>query len=113
MAHDPSQPVPRFAELSLPALEANYGTYLRTLRLLVAQGYSLLRIQRSLCWIRLQHLHQGLPGKYREPDLLYQELRANVHGGPRRTRAARAGGTCGGRIRRRTRSPGSAGMTQG
>lgn len=101
MPRDRSEPLPRFAELSVAALEANYGTYLRTLRLLVKQGYSLLKVQRSLCWIRLQHLHQGLPGKYPEPDWLYRQLQANGHGGPRRTRAARAGGIGGGRIRRK------------
>ncbi len=101
MARERSQPVPRFAKLSLAALEANYATYLGTLRLLVQQGYSLSRVQRTLCWIRLQHLHQGLSGKYCEPDELYWQLRGYVHGGPRRTRAARAGGIGGGRIRRR------------
>lgn len=101
MARDRSQPIPRFAELSLAALEANYATYLRTLRLLVQQGYSLSRVQRTLCWLRLQHLHQGLPATYGEPDELYRQLRACVHGGPRRTRAARAGGIGAGRIRRR------------
>lgn len=101
MARERSQPVPRFAKLSLAALEANYATYLGTLRLLVQQGYSLSRVQRTLCWIRLQHLHQGMPGTYSEPDVLYRQMGACGHGGPRRTRAARAGGIGGGRIRKR------------
>ena len=101
MALERSQPVPRFATLSLAALEANYATYLGTLRLLVQQGYSLSRVQRTLCWIRLQHLHQGLPGTYSEPDELYRQMGTYGHGGPRRTRAARAGGIGVRRVRKR------------
>jgi hypothetical protein len=65
--------------MTIGELEASYSTYCKALRLLIREGRSLARIQRTVCWQRLESLHRCLPGQYRDPDYLYFLLRREVN----------------------------------
>lgn len=64
--------------LTIGELEANYSLYCKALRLLLLEGRSLARIQRTLCWERLAILHSCLPNRYRAPDYLAALLRREI-----------------------------------
>jgi hypothetical protein len=57
--------------LTLGQLEAGYPLYCKALRMLVVEGLSLARIQRTLCWSRLEMLHLAMPRQYRDPVMHY------------------------------------------
>jgi hypothetical protein len=61
--------------VTIGELEANYFLYCKALRLLIREGRSLKKIQRTVCWHRLELLHQCLPGRYKDPDYLHLKLR--------------------------------------
>lgn len=64
--------------LTIGELEANYSLYCKALRMLIREGRSLVKIQRTVCWQRLETLHQCLPSQYREPAYLYALLRREL-----------------------------------
>jgi hypothetical protein len=66
-------------DVTIGELEANYPLYCKALRLLVREGRTLGRIQRTVCWHRLQTLHQCLPGQYKDPDHLFLLLRRELN----------------------------------
>ena len=78
---DPTVPASASERLTIGELEASYSTYCKALRLLIREGRSLARIQRTVCWQRLECLHRCLPGQYREPAYLYLLLRREIGGG--------------------------------
>ena len=47
--------------LTIGELEANYSLYCKAMRLLIIEGRSLKKIQRTVCWQRLEILHNCLP----------------------------------------------------
>lgn len=57
--------------LTLGQLEAGYPLYCKALRMLVVEGLSLARIQRTVCWSRLEMLHLAMPRQYRDPVMHY------------------------------------------
>ena len=63
------------ASLTIAELEANYSLYCKALRLLIQEGKTLLKIQRTVCWSRLESLHHCYPGRYKAPDYLYFLIR--------------------------------------
>ena len=63
----PAVPAPK---LTIGELEANYSLYCKALRLLIREGKSITKIRRTVCWQRLEILHNCLPGHYRDPDYL-------------------------------------------
>lgn len=67
-----SRPVP---SLTIGELEANYSLYCKALRLLIREGKSIAKVRRTVCWQRLEILHNCLPGQYREPDYLFALLK--------------------------------------
>lgn len=69
---------PERSTLTIGELEAGYSLYCKALRLLIQEGRSLGRIQRTVCWQRLAQLHTCLPGQYRDPEHLYFLLRRQV-----------------------------------
>lgn len=69
---------PAAPALTIGELEANYPTYCKALRLLIREGKSLAKVRRTVCWERLQTLHNCLPGRYREPGYLYALLSREV-----------------------------------
>lgn len=64
--------------LTIGELEANYSLYCKALKLLLLEGRSLPRIQRTVCWERLAILHTCLPNRYRAPDYLAALLRREI-----------------------------------
>ena len=68
-------PGPQKSSVTIGELEAGYSLYCKALRLLIREGRSLSKIQRTVCWQRLAQLHDCLPGQYRDPDYLYLLLR--------------------------------------
>ena len=77
---DPAVPSPSGERLTIGELEASYSTYCKAMRLLIREGRSLARIQRTVCWQRLECLHRCLPGQYRDPGYLYLLLRREICG---------------------------------
>jgi hypothetical protein len=78
---EPTTTTPDPAErssLTIGELEAGYSLYCKALRLLIQEGRSLGRIQRTVCWQRLAQLHTCLPSQYRDPEHLYFLLRRQV-----------------------------------
>ena len=67
-------------KITIGELEANYSLYCKAMRLLLREGKSINKIRRTVCWQRLEILHNCLPGQYRDPDylctLLARELKA-------------------------------------
>jgi len=53
--------------------------YCKALRMLIREGRSLTKIQRTVCWDRLHLLHQSLPGQYKDPDYLYALLKRELN----------------------------------
>ena len=85
MSPSPRQPIAAVPSASagtvtIGELEANYSMYCKAMRLLIREGRSLNKIQRTVCWQRLECLHRCLPGQYRDPDYLYLLLRREVSG---------------------------------
>jgi hypothetical protein len=68
----------RVPATTIGELEANYSMYCKALRMLIREGRSLTKIQRTVCWDRLNLLHQSLPGQYKDPDYLYALLKREL-----------------------------------
>jgi hypothetical protein len=64
--------------LTIDKLEANYPLYCRALRILIREGKSLKKVQRTFCWSKLTLLHQTLPRTYRDPQHLYYLLSREI-----------------------------------
>jgi hypothetical protein len=60
--------------LTIAKLEASYPLYCKALRRLVEEGASLERVQRTVCWERLEILHRSLPRQYRNPQTHFTML---------------------------------------
>jgi hypothetical protein len=66
-------------DVTIGELEANYSMYCKALRLLVREGRTLRKIQRTVCWHRLEQLHQCLPSQYKDPNHLFLLLRRDLN----------------------------------
>jgi hypothetical protein len=64
--------------ITIAQLEASYPAYCKALRMLVRDGLSLSKIQRTVCWDRLQLLHTTLPRQYRDPLVHYAMVKRDV-----------------------------------
>lgn len=64
--------------ITIAQLEAGYPAYCKALRLLVRDGLSLNKIQRTVCWDRLQLLHTTLPRQYRDPLVHYAMVKRDI-----------------------------------
>lgn len=69
---------PAAPAITVAQLEASYPAYCKALRMLVQDGISLNKIQRTVCWDRLQLLHTTLPRQYRDPVLHYAMVKRDV-----------------------------------
>jgi len=56
--------------ITIGELEANYHLYCKALKMLVNEGRSNKKIQRTVCWDRLAILHNCLPRRYKPPAYL-------------------------------------------
>lgn len=66
------------AGLRISELEAQYPMYCKAMRLLVRDGASLAKVQRTICWQRLSLLHTSLPRQYRDPAMLFFNLQREL-----------------------------------
>jgi hypothetical protein len=48
------------------------------MKMLIAENRSLKKIQRTVCWSRLDTLHHCLPRRYKPPHYLYAQLRRDL-----------------------------------
>ena len=64
--------------ITIAQLEASYPAYCKALRMLVQDRISLAKIQRMVCWDRLQLLHATLPRQYRDPVVHYAMVKRDV-----------------------------------
>jgi len=64
--------------LTIGHLEASYSTYCKALRILIRDGYALDKIKRTVCWERLQMLHDAMPRQYRDPVVHYGMLKRHL-----------------------------------
>ena len=77
-----SSPTSTFtSSLSIGELIANYSLYCKALRILVREGITVEKARRTVCWTRLQTLHQSLPREYRAPEQLFFLLRRELQSG--------------------------------
>ncbi|MEY2644093.1 MAG: hypothetical protein RLZZ124_1500 [Cyanobacteriota bacterium] len=60
--------------ITIGELEANYQLYCKALKMLITEKRSLNKIQRTVCWNKLEILHNCLPRHYKSPDYLYAQL---------------------------------------
>lgn len=64
----------RKPSITIGELEANYQLYCKALRMLIAERRTLNKIQKTVCWGRLQTLHHCLPKHYKSPEYLYAQI---------------------------------------
>jgi hypothetical protein len=62
------------ASITIGELEANYQLYCKALKMLIAEKRTLNKIQRIVCWGRLEILYHCLPRHYKSPQYLYVQL---------------------------------------
>ena len=62
------------ASITIGELEANYQLYCKALKMLISEKRTLNKIQRTVCWARLETLHHCLPRHYKSPHYLYTQL---------------------------------------
>ena len=63
------------SSLSVGELEAQYPLYCKAMRILVRDGVTINKARRTVCWQKLEILHNCLPRQYREPEQLYMHLK--------------------------------------
>ena len=62
------------SSLCVGELEAQYPLYCKAMRILVRDGVTINKARRTVCWQKLEILHNCLPRQYREPEQLYMHL---------------------------------------
>lgn len=65
--------------LTTAELEASFPLYLKALRILVREEKPLEKIKGSVCWRRLESLHQALPNYYKDPNQLYFHIKRDIY----------------------------------
>ena len=63
------------SSLSVGELEAQYPLYCKAMGILVRDGVTINTARRTVCWQKLEILHNCLPRQYREPEQLYLHLK--------------------------------------
>ena len=63
------------SSLSVGELEAQYPLYCKAMRILVRDGVTINKARRTVCWQKLEILHNCLPRQYRESEQLYMHLK--------------------------------------
>ena len=66
------------AALTVGELEASYPLYCKAMRILIRDGVTRSKASRTVCWSRLETLHQALPRQYRHPEQLFFLLSREV-----------------------------------
>lgn len=66
------------SKISIGELEAKHPMYCKALKILVRQGTSSAKLQRTLCWDRLRLLNRSLPRQYKSPEQLMRIIQAEI-----------------------------------
>jgi len=77
--------------LTIGELESKYFLYRKALKQLLLEGRSTAGIEKTLCWSRLETLHNCLPRQYKSPDHIRHQLRREIE----QEKAAAAGAAAG------------------
>lgn len=64
--------------LTIAELEAKYFLYRKALKQLLLEGRPPASIEKTLCWSRLETLHNCLPRQYKSPDHIRHQLRREI-----------------------------------
>ncbi|MEY3751032.1 MAG: hypothetical protein RLZZ11_1600 [Cyanobacteriota bacterium] len=64
--------------LTIAELEAKYFLYRKALKQLLLQGKTSATIEKTLCWSRLETLHNCLPRQYKSPDHIRHQLKREI-----------------------------------
>ena len=64
--------------LTIGELESKYFLYRKALKQLLLEGRPTARIQKTLCWSRLETLHNCLPRQYKSPDHIRHQLQREI-----------------------------------
>lgn len=64
--------------LTLEELVANHEIYGKALRILIREDTPIEKLERSVCWRRLDALHRALPHRYSNPHRLVQQIRHSL-----------------------------------
>ena len=64
--------------LTIAELEAKYFLYRKALKQLLLQGKTPATIEKTLCWSRLETLHNCLPRQYKSPDHIRHQLKREI-----------------------------------
>ena len=64
--------------LTIAELEAKYFLYRKALKQLLLEGRPAASIEKTLCWSRLETLHNCLPRQYKSPDHIRHQLRREI-----------------------------------
>jgi hypothetical protein len=64
--------------LTLDELAANHEIYCKALRILIREDTPIDRMQRSVCWRRLDTLHRSLPHRYCSPQRLVLQIQRSL-----------------------------------
>lgn len=64
--------------LTIAELESKYFLYRKALKQLLIEGRPSARIEKTLCWSRLETLHNCLPRQYKAPDHILHQLRREI-----------------------------------
>ena len=67
-------------EPSITELRETEAVYTRAMEYLVADGVKESEARKSVCWKRLNQLHQSLPNRYVDPRALFLSLQAHQRG---------------------------------
>ena len=64
--------------LTIGELESKYFLYRKALKQLLLEGRSTAGIEKTLCWSRLETLHNSLPRQYKSPDQIRYQLQREI-----------------------------------
>ena len=67
-------------EPSITELRETEAVYTRAMEYLVADGVKESEARKSVCWKRLNQLHQSLPNRYVDPRALFLSMQAHQRG---------------------------------
>ena len=68
---------PTFSTIqSISELCDQHAIYLKALQLLIQDKATLKKAQKTVCWNRLNRLHEAMPNRYLDPQTLFANMQA-------------------------------------
>ena len=63
---------------SISELRDQQSIYLKALQILIQDGSSMEKAQKTVCWNRLSRLHEAMPNQYLNPERLFLRMLADT-----------------------------------